>query len=704
MLLRYLMRGEADPWMFHQANLRAYDGQHSLLGDLIDAALVKLTARLSVPVRTPRMIDNGARFARRVNLEGAGVRATLVRGRALVIDAGRAVSIPVTGVRAADGEAHGGDVIGMVDVGAGSACIPLDAAGAGCSPAPVREGGAGPVTALPRAFCDGTGTAGLPPGATVTAIARRATWKYRDRGEDLGTAWRARTYDDAGWASGAGPLGYGESYLGTTVSYGPSSSSKYITTYVRKQFVVDDPQTVTGMRGELMFDDGVVVYLNGAEIGRASMPSGTVTAATFANGAEANNSYTSYDWDAHVGRLVAGTNTIAVEVHQSSASSSDLVVDLALILEVTEAPPPPPPPPPPPSPPPPPGDVVVARNAAWWFWDNGGDLGTAWRTQTSGGTGWESGRGVFGYGETYIDTPVSYGSSSSTKHITTYFTTTFSVADAAAVTSMAAEVMYHHGFVAYLNGIEVGRAAMPAGAIGATTRALGHEAADAYETFDWTAVRGALRSGTNVLAVEVHQADATSSDLVFDLALRIGGGGTPPPPPPPPPAGEDIPRGSTWRYWDRAAAPSAADEWATGSFDDAAWSSGVAPLGYGESYLATQVSFGADPANKPVTVYFRHWFRVDDPAAVTRLLGEVLYDDGAVIHLNGHEIGRLAMPAGSIGHTTVSPGHETGRYKPFDWSAFRSRLVPGNNLIAVEVHQAASSSSDLAFDLALTVE
>ena len=154
-LLHRLMRGDADPWMFHQSNLRAYDGVHSLLGDLVDATLAKLAAHLRVPVRTPPMDEIGLRFARRLDYDAAGVRATLFRGRALVIDVARAVSVPVTGVRSADGEAYGGDVIGLIDAVPGtSTCVPLDGAGDGCDPPPVRVGGPGPATDLPTGLCN----------------------------------------------------------------------------------------------------------------------------------------------------------------------------------------------------------------------------------------------------------------------------------------------------------------------------------------------------------------------------------------------------------------------------------------------------------------------------------------------------------------------------------------------------------------------
>ncbi len=688
-LLHYLMRGDADPWMYHQANLRAYDGVHSVLGDLMDSVLGRVEQRLRVPVRTPSMEENAARFARRLDVDNAGVRATLFRGRALVIDAARAVSVPVTGVRAADGELYGGDVIALVDVAPGaSACVPLDDAGLGCSPAPAREGGPGAARALPTGTCNASSLPPPPPTATA-AIARGSTWRYWDRGGLGTTSWRARTFDDSTWASGPGPLGYGESYVRTNVSYGANASNKFVTTYFRRTFNVADPAAVTALRGELMYDDGAVIYLNGTEIGRAAMPTGTIGSTTLATNHETGNAYETFDWTAHRGRLVAGSNTIAVEVHQSSASSSDLSFDLALLVEGGGSSPPPPPPPS--------NTDGVTRNAGWWYWDNGGSPASTWKTQQTGASGWDSGTGAFGYGESYIRTPVSYGPSTTSRYITTYFTTTTQVTDPAAVTSMIAEVMYDDGFVAYLNGTEIARANMPTGVPTSTTLATSHEAGNLYTTIDVSARRNLLVAGANVLAVEVHQSAASSSDLVFDMALALGRSA---PPPPPPTGTTDIAARSVWRYWNAASAPPTG--WAGPTFSDGAWQSGAGPLGYGETYVATTLSYGADANNKPMTVYFRRTFSVSTVDAT--LIGRLMYDDGVVVYLNGHEISRLHMPTGTIGHTTPSSGHETGnQYETYDWSAFRSFLVPGVNVIAVEVHQASASSSDLVFDLALDV-
>ena len=93
-----------------------------------------------------------------------------------------------------------------------------------------------------------------------------------------------------------------------------------------------DKGKVTDLLLHMDFDDGFVAYLNGVEVGRAAMPAGAITATTLANSSEAGNAYQTFDWSARRDLLVAGTNTIAVEVHQMSGSSSDLTFDLALVL------------------------------------------------------------------------------------------------------------------------------------------------------------------------------------------------------------------------------------------------------------------------------------------------------------------------------------------------------------------------------------
>lgn len=113
-----------------------------------------------------------------------------------------------------------------------------------------------------------------------------------------------------------------------------------------------------------------------------------------------------------------------------------------------------------------------------------------------------------------------FGGNSASRYITTYFHPTFPVANAALVTSLTLNLMRDDGAVIYLNGVAVARSNMPSGAVGFSTLASS-TVGGAAETacYAITLPRGALLSGNNVLAVELHQSAANSSDLKLDAEL-----------------------------------------------------------------------------------------------------------------------------------------------------------------------------------------
>jgi hypothetical protein len=176
------------------------------------------------------------------------------------------------------------------------------------------------------------GVAVFPPSNTPppqTLVAAGSTWRYRDDGTDQGTAWRNGGFNDSSWSTGAAQLGYGDGDEQTVVSYGPNASNKYITTYFRRTFSVANPAALSNVELRLLRDDGAVVYLNGVEVARSNMPSGAIAYTTRAGGATGDeNAYNSYPIDPS--RFVAGTNTLAIEVHQVDPTSSDISFDLSL--------------------------------------------------------------------------------------------------------------------------------------------------------------------------------------------------------------------------------------------------------------------------------------------------------------------------------------------------------------------------------------
>ena len=159
--------------------------------------------------------------------------------------------------------------------------------------------------------------------------------------------------------------------------------------------------------------------------------------------------------------------------------------------------------------------------------------------------------------------------------------------------------------------------------------------------------------------------------------------------------------GSVWRFLDDGSEPPS--QWTSPEFDDGAWKSGRARLGYGDDGEITRVGYGPDATNKFITTYFRSRFAVAEPARLVTLTARLARDDGAIVYLNGTEVVRSNMPDGSVTGATEADeaigGAEESQFE--EWSIPVDALQQDDNVLAVEVHQAAPDSSDLGFDLEL---
>lgn len=159
-----------------------------------------------------------------------------------------------------------------------------------------------------------------------------------------------------------------------------------------------------------------------------------------------------------------------------------------------------------------------------------------------------------------------------------------------------------------------------------------------------------------------------------------------------------IPANAVWKYLDTGVDQGSA--WTGLAFNDSAWSSGAAELGYGDGDEATVVSFGPDANNKFTTTYFRRTFNVANPSAFSSVNMTLTYDDGAVVYLNGEEIFRIGLPVGPITFSTLATAGAD--YTPETAPVPISALVAGDNIIAVEVHQANGTSSDVSLALEMS--
>ncbi len=180
---------------------------------------------------------------------------------------------------------------------------------------------------------DGINLEASAPGdlAQVSLVPLGAQWRYYDSGNLAGTSWRTTAFNDSAWNNGAAPLGYGDDNIVTTVKYGPSTTARYISTWFRHSFQVDDPTRFLSVTLGLIRDDGAAVYLNGTEVFRSNLPTGTLTAATRASASVGGTDETTlYEASVDPKWFRSGTNVLAVEVHQFAPDSSDVRFALQL--------------------------------------------------------------------------------------------------------------------------------------------------------------------------------------------------------------------------------------------------------------------------------------------------------------------------------------------------------------------------------------
>jgi hypothetical protein len=155
----------------------------------------------------------------------------------------------------------------------------------------------------------------LPPTVIQTvAIGIEGSWRFNDAGANLGTAWRDRNYDDSGWASGAALFFHEDAPLPAAKNT-PLTPGRIIY-YFRTQFVITGEVSRVQLQLQPLVDDGAVGYLNGVEVFRVNMPAGEVAYDTLANGQVGDATF-GQTILLRTEQFLAGTNVLAVEVHQA---------------------------------------------------------------------------------------------------------------------------------------------------------------------------------------------------------------------------------------------------------------------------------------------------------------------------------------------------------------------------------------------------
>ena len=161
-------------------------------------------------------------------------------------------------------------------------------------------------------------------------------------------------------------------------------------------------------------------------------------------------------------------------------------------------------------------------------------------------------------------------------------------------------------------------------------------------------------------------------------------------------------RGSWWRYI--IASEAVPEAWHDRAFDDRAWAAGEAWFSIGRGQSGGRVATWPPAHSGPMNVVlFRTTFDVADPGGWSALRLRLSCDNAGVAWLNGKEVARLRLPAGSaLSAPAPAPSlADPITYHPEVFTIESSSLVSGKNVLAVEVHRTARPDAGLFFEAQL---
>jgi len=150
-----------------------------------------------------------------------------------------------------------------------------------------------------------------------------------------------------------------------------------------------------------------------------------------------------------------------------------------------------------------------------------------------------------------------------------------------------------------------------------------------------------------------------------------------------------LPVTATWRYQDNGSDLGSA--WRLPGYDDSSWATGAGLFFAGGTPLPAPTNTALVPGRS--TYYFRTTFPVDADPATKIVSFRPVVDDGAVFYVNGAEVSRLNMPSGVISNSTAAALTVFNPDFTGPFAIPSSNLVAGQNVLAVELHQSASTTN-----------
>ncbi|MGE3165562.1 MAG: DUF1800 family protein [Planctomycetota bacterium] len=511
-------------------------------------------------------------------------------------------------------------------------------------------------------------------------------WRYFKGQVAPPADWTQLSFDDSTWLQGQTGIGYGNDDDRTEIT---DMQGNYWSLFFRREVFIANPAALSEIVLRLDYDDGMVTYVNGVEVARGNM-GGTpgVPPAFDAPAPQNHSSGFPEDFVIPTSAFQAGTNVIAVEVHNNTLASVDFTF-IPILSERTALPLPPRPVVP---------DLdalqklvhvrgVYARrqlqNVLAEFWENhfttDYDKTAAYLSELENPTG----------GPAMNESQARFEAANVEWEEYEFFREN-------ALGNFGDLLLYSAtspSMLIYLDNVSnlaqqpnenYAREILELFAMGVDN---GYDQTDIVQLAKcftgWTVskvgplqAQGFPNSATNPPITDAFQ--------IADIA--------------------HIEIGDTWKYFKGTTEPSPGVggaptlDWTLPGFDTTTWLNGPTGIGFGDGDDATEI---LDMQGNYASLYMRYDFTIPDLNAIENLLFEMAYDDGFVAYLNGVEIARSdsMKNAGPIppSTTTTSEAHEaTLDTFVAPLNAYRFLLTPGTNVLAIQVHNRTLTSNDLS--------
>lgn len=166
-----------------------------------------------------------------------------------------------------------------------------------------------------------------------------------------------------------------------------------------------------------------------------------------------------------------------------------------------------------------------------------------------------------------------------------------------------------------------------------------------------------------------------------------------------------------WSYLDNNTDPGTTSDryaWTKAGYDLSSWKKAAGQFGaknnqiadLGDGYIPTVLlnQYISGTSDIP-TFFFRTTVQVDSVEDFQSISGELVYDDAAIIYINGTKVAAYDEPEGGFTSNMSYGGSNAGTPKNVDINITEDVLKKGENIIAVELHQGRESSSDIYFEM-----